>query len=88
MSLGLEYIISIDETTFIARFINNSLLVPKTKLDNNIKAIINNYRYKEDRLSINIVSYLNKLRIVYFLSRLKYYNKEAFNKLNSKYYIS
>ncbi|KEQ91514.1 hypothetical protein AUEXF2481DRAFT_91996 [Aureobasidium subglaciale EXF-2481] len=80
--------------SFIKEYINNSSIVKSTKLDNTIKAIINSL-IKDKKNSIKsfiLIEYLNSIRIVYYLKRLKYYNLEkakTFNKLifntNKKY---
>jgi hypothetical protein len=54
---------------FINRFINNCLIVKSSRLDKTIKAIINTYN-KSNRKELR--DYLNKIRIVYYLSRLEY----------------
>lgn len=54
---------------FITIFINNCSIVKSSRLDNTIKALINNStRLRRD----NIILYLNKIRIVYYLKRLEY----------------
>lgn len=59
----------IDTKYFLLNVINNCSIVPSSKLDRTIKAIINSLEeeYKED-----LLSYLNKLRIIYYLRRLEY----------------
>ena len=78
---------SLKNLDFINLFINNSCLVPRTKLDNILKAIINNYKGKNTIISIKIVEYLNQLRIIYYLQRLKYYNIAEFKRQNSKLFL-
>lgn len=60
---------TIDTKYFLLRIINNCSIVPSSKLDRTIKAIINSLEeeYKED-----LLPYLNKLRIIYYLRRLEY----------------
>ncbi|KAH8708424.1 hypothetical protein GQ44DRAFT_816019 [Phaeosphaeriaceae sp. PMI808] len=66
------------KASFISTTINNSLVVRSTKVDSTLKAIINNYRKFKDINSTYIVDYLNTIRIVYYLSRLSYYNKDRY----------
>ena len=55
--------------TFALRFINNCPIVKSSRLDKTIKAIITSYA-KDD--NTELISYLNKLRIIYYLKRLEY----------------
>lgn len=73
---------SIEE--FIRSIINNSTIVGSTKLDSTIKAIINYCNSINDFTSECIILYLNKLRVIYYLKRLKYYNYELFEETTSK----
>ncbi|KAH5001163.1 hypothetical protein HBI74_252190 [Parastagonospora nodorum] len=73
------------KASFISSTINNSLVVKPTKLDSTLKAIINNYRKLKDKNSAYIIEYLNTLRIVYYLSRLSYYNSNKYRVTLSKY---
>lgn len=72
-------------TTFITTIINKSYIVKSTKLDNTLKALINRVRQnlEEEENSI-ILEYLNILRVIYYLKRLKYYNPNIFSKTISK----
>ena len=65
---------------FITTSINRSLVVKTTKLDSTIKAIINSFKNKDNI----IIEYLNILRIIYYLKRLKYYNINKFKNTLSK----
>ncbi len=66
---------------FIIRFINKCSIVRGSRLDTTIKAIINSYN-KGDREEV--VGYLNKLRIVYYLKRLEYKDTAKAKVLKSK----
>ena len=68
---------------FIKTSINRSLVVKSTKVDSTIKAIINSFKNKNS----TIVEYLNILRIVYYLKRLKFYNIIKFKSTFSKFSI-
>ena len=68
---------------FITTSINRSLIVKSTKLDSTIKAIINSSKNENS----TIIEYLNILRIVYYLKRLKYYNLNKFKITLSKFSI-
>lgn len=59
----------IDIKYFLLKVINFCSIVASSKLDRTIKRIINSLEedYKED-----LLSYLNKLRIIYYLKRLEY----------------
>ena len=70
---------------FIRIIINNSNIVKSTKLDSIIKAIINNYKARNIIKSYYIINYLNILRIIYYLKRLKYYNNNKYTYTLSKY---
>ena len=70
---------------FIRTTINNSNIVKSTKLDSTIKAIINNYKARNINESNYIINYLNILRIIYYLKRLKYYNNNKYTYTLSKY---
>ena len=70
---------------FIRTIINNSNIVKSTKLDSTIKAIINNYKARNIIKSDYIINYLNILRIIYYLKRLKYYNNNKYTYTLSKY---
>lgn len=71
-------------STFIYRFINNNSIVSSTKVDSTIRFIINNL--DKSRTSSILRKYLNILRVLYFLKRLKYKNLKEYKKLLSKYY--
>ena len=65
--------------SFIKKIINKSYIISATKLDNTIKALINiNFNNKE------LINYLNILRVIYYIKRLKYYNFNIYNKTLSK----
>lgn len=81
----LASIVRIDTIDLITKVINPSTTVSTTKLDITLKGVINYLREDYTSTSREIVDYLNMLRIVYYLARVKYYNKEEFKKLNSKY---
>ena len=63
----MSYTITIK--TFIRSFINTYSKVPSSRLDRTLKALINTFT-KESRE--DIVDYLNKIRIIYYLKRLEY----------------
>ena len=75
-------ITSLTAAEFIETSINRSLVVKSTKIDSTIKAIINSFKSK----SI-IIDYLNSLRIVYYMRRLKFYNENKFKITLSKFYF-
>jgi len=75
--------------TFITKYISNSSLVPSTKLDRTIKAIINNTIVERDSYSSIAsikIEYLNILRIIYFIKRLEYKDPYKAKQLKSKFY--
>ncbi len=61
---------------FVRNYINNNNIVKSTKLDSTLKAIINNYKNNLNYIESTkeVVDYLNILRVIYYLKRLKYYN--------------
>lgn len=62
---------------FILIIINNCSIVSSSRLDKTIKAIINNYKDKDKELEVTtLITYLNKIRIIYYFKRLEYKNKE------------
>ena len=63
----MSYTITIK--TFIRSFINTYSKVPSSRLDRTLKALINTFT-KESRE--DIVDYLNKIRIIYYLKQLEY----------------
>lgn len=78
---------TLDLKTFTTRFINTCPVVKSSRLDKTIKAIINKYSSKEEEEEIEasfLIEYLNKLRIIYYLKRLSYYNKKKATRLKSK----
>lgn len=79
--------ITLDSSLFIRTFVNNSPNVKSSRLDKTIKAIINKYRQNTiESLDISfLVEYLNKLRIIYFLKRLDYFNKARALRLRGIY---
>ena len=60
--------------SFITKTINYSTIVPSSKLDRVLKAIINNFKVKKTSKSLEIIDYLNTLRIIYYIKRLKFKN--------------
>jgi hypothetical protein len=71
---------------FISNTINYSSIVKSTKLDSTIKAIINNFKRLDSKESSYIIEYLNTLRIICYLKRLKYYNSTRYSTTLSKYF--
>ena len=69
---------------FIKRYINKSSLLPTSKLDTTIRAVINRFIKDRSTLSPLVIEYLNILRIIYFLKRLKYYKLDRFSDLSRK----
>lgn len=69
---------------FTIRFINKCPIIRSTRLDRIFKALINNYSSKED---LEVVDYLNKIRIIYYLKRLEYKNNTLALKYKSKYLL-
>ena len=79
---------TLTSTSFIKRFINNCPIVKSTRLDKTIKAIINNYSLKGN---IELINYLNKLRIIYYLKRLEYKDStkaKAYKGISTTYIFS
>ncbi len=72
---------------FVRNYINNSNIVKFTKLDSTLKAIINNYKNNLDYIESTkeVVDYLNILRVIYYLKRLKYYNINRYQYNISKF---
>ena len=74
---------------FVRKNVNKSLYIRATRLDRTIKAIINSYTLpsnkKDSKIKLIALEYLNTLRIIYFLNRLKFFNKVEFRKLNRTY---
>jgi len=68
---------------FITRFINKCPIIRSSRLDTTIKAIINNYSNKNKE---EVVGYLNKIRIVYYLKRLEYRDTKRVRALKSTLY--
>ena len=68
---------------FINKFINNNSIVPSTKIEGTIKAIINNFINNSTENNYIFIKYLNIIRVIYYLKRLKYYNFNSFKKLQS-----
>ena len=75
-------ITSLTAAEFIKTSINRSLVIKLTKINSTIKAIINSFKSK----SI-IIDYLNSLCIVYYMRRLKFYNKNKFKITLSKFFF-
>lgn len=70
---------------FAKDYINNSRDTSTTKVDKTLKAIINTYnRDSSITSSSTFIEYLNKLRTLYFLERLKYYNPTKGLEIKSK----
>lgn len=69
---------------FTTRVINNSKIVTTTKVDSTIKAIIKNFSKNIDIDTSILIDYLNTIRVVYYLKRLKYYNYTLFKETTSK----
>lgn len=72
--------------TFICNRINRNTIVPSSKLDKTIKAIINSYISKKNNFSTNIVDYLNILRVIYYIKRLKYKNTILYKQTIGKFF--
>ncbi len=72
---------------FVRNYINNSNIVKSTKLDSTLKAIINNYKNNLNYIESTkeVVDYLNILRVIYYLKRLKYYNINRYQYNISKF---
>lgn len=68
---------------FITNIINNCPIISSSRLDKTIKAIINNI--KIDNLE-EVVDYLNKLRIIYYLKRLNYKDSSKAKYYKGKYF--
>ena len=64
------------KSSITINFINSSLFVRTTKVDSILKAIINNLKVVKDSNSDYLIEYINTLRIIYYISRLDYYNKD------------
>lgn len=75
---------TINPLYFINKYINNSPKVPSTKIDKVLKAIINTYRSIKDSNSRILIDYLNRVRVVYFIKRLKYYSPKDYRECISK----
>ena len=78
---------TINSSFFIRTFINTSPNVKPSRLDKTIKGIITKYRRNtiESLDAPFLVEYLNKLRIIYFLKRLDYFNKPKALRLRGTY---
>ena len=57
--------------SFLIKFVNKCSIVRSSRLDKTIKALINKYK---SRGLEEIVEYLNKIRVIYYLKRLEYKN--------------
>lgn len=67
---------TLDTRGFITLYVNNCPLVKSSRLDKTIKATINHYNTTLKGIDYsNFISYLNKLRVVYYLKRLEYRDK-------------
>lgn len=71
---------TISAQEFVLKTINKSFLVQSTKVDKTLKAIINYFKQNSE-----IVCYLNRLRIVYYMSRLSYFNRKKHADTLSKF---
>jgi len=79
---------SFSKVTFIRSTINNSSIVKSTKIDSTLKAIINSTFKQESSLKKEtLLEYLNTLRIVYYISRLRFYNISRYNSTISKFFF-
>jgi len=68
---------ALDTRGFITLYVNNCPLVKSSRLDKTIKATINYYKTTlKDIDYSNFINYLNKLRVVYYLKRLEYRDRE------------
>lgn len=74
-------------STILKDYFNNNLFITSTKLDSTLKAIINSIN-KEDISGFKYrrITYLNILRLVYSLKRIKYYNYPKYREIKGKYY--
>lgn len=70
-----------DTKFLISRVINSCSIVPSSRLDGTIKAIINYYRAREDWI---LIDYLNKIRIIYYIKRLEYRDSNKARDLKGK----
>lgn len=70
---------------FLREFVNNSPEVKSTRIDKMLKAIINNLRARKEE---DIIEYLNRIRIIYFFKRCKYYNYDKFREILGMYISS
>lgn len=70
---------------FIIKFINKCSIVRPSRLDKTIRALINTYNNKGIEY---LVEYLNKIRVIYYLKRLDYYNPSLSINYKSKAYLS
>lgn len=66
---------------FIKKFINKCFIVKPSRLDKTIKAIINTYT--NDNLD-DIIGYLNKIRVIYYLKRLDFKDSRKARTYKSK----
>lgn len=71
--------------TFILNTVNTSIIVSSSRLDKTIKAIINNKREKGSKYSRDLIEYLNILRVIYYIKRLKYKNHLVYRQTLSKF---
>lgn len=80
---------TLDSRRFITTFINKDPLVKSSRLDKTLKALINKYRFNNIKRidTLFIIGYLNKLRIIYYLKRLDYYNRAKALRLKGIYLI-
>lgn len=80
---------TLDSKLFLTTFVNNCSIVRSSRLDRTLKAVIN--KYSKNKLEILdssfIISYLNKLRIIYYLKRLDYFNRAKALRYKGKFIL-
>ena len=77
---------TLDSRLFLTTFVNKCSIVKSSRLDKTLKAVINKYSKREIESldSSFIIGYLNKLRIIYYLKRLEYFNRAKALRYKSK----
>lgn len=69
-------------TSYLLRkYVNNASKVPCSKIDKTLKAMINTLRSMNYITTPVLIEYLNRVRLVYFIKRLKYYSFEDYKKI-------
>jgi len=68
--------------SYISRYIDNYSIVPSSKLDRTIRRVS---KYLEGERKNTIKIYLNKLRIIYFLRRIKNKGSNSTREYRGKY---